>query len=161
MGEDRKTSRDLLRKQRDEELAHGRPFPLITLAEWQAREHRARIPKNVAVLVISALIAIPLVALASLAREHPWCLVVLVLAPLVLFPLGLTCSVGFVSRRWGLCCPYCRKDLDYNINRGKHGRTGSYEDRGRCPRCQRMIFTDWSKEDGWAATDPDARRSRR
>jgi hypothetical protein len=161
MGKDRQTSRELLRKQRDEELAHNRPFPLITLAEWRARERRATIPLIGSMFVILPLYLIP-IALSyhlTMTTGGSWWLAILMPPTAILYFLVGRYVLPFVPRRYGLRCPYCPCAFVHYHNRSAIERNRPYEDRGRCPRCQRMIFTDWAKEEGWNKVNSKARGS--
>ena len=160
MSKDRKASREELRQQLDEELSSHSPFALITLAEWQRRERRHRMPLGIGVILLMGVFFIPSLFLIGLITDENWR--VAAAFPLMFAAIGAWMwSLSLLSRRFGLCCPYCHTAFAFNHNRSKFERIRPYDDLGRCPRCQRMIFTDWTKEEGWAETGPAAIQRKR
>ena len=160
MSKDRKASREELRQQLDEELSSHSPFALITLAEWQRRERRHRMPLGIGVILLMGVFFIPSLFLIGLITDENWRAAAAF--PLMFAAIGAWMwSLSLLSRRFGLCCPYCHTAFAFNHNRSKFERIRPYDDLGRCPRCQRMIFTDWTKEEGWAETDPAAIQRKR
>lgn len=155
MGRKCRQTREELRRQRDEELSLHRPFPLISLAEWQARVRRSRIPLIVT-LFSSIIVTFGLISLLGIpsvkSSLNVWLWMGILGVLCVILPiLTMFLPLSRLSRHFGLCCPYCSCIFAAQENRLRFLPTRPYDERGRCPRCQRLIFSDWATEDGWEA----------
>jgi hypothetical protein len=142
-----------LRRQRDEELAKNRPFPLISLAEWQARSRKIWYPVTPLILGILGVILGPIWLFAYLELP-PWIIPIwcIMCAFLVRWPFSP--AMKLLNNRIGLACPYCREDLAPALpwvtrKRLRRDPGLTWDDLGRCPKCQRIILSDWTKEKGW------------
>lgn len=132
-----------IRKQRDEELAAHRPYPLITKDEWEARSRRAGVPFALAILSSLAVLLTVMLYLAGLTYRNLWWAIPMLLFALVGLPLGLHLVTRPVLRHYGLVCPYCASAfLPYGKRKWKRRRIDPSDEQegARCPRCLRVIF---------------------